>query len=67
MLEEIYQSAAQLTDRVKEYRHTLHQIPEVGLELPQTLAYVSDCLMKLGLSPQKVGPCGLTVNLDSFL
>ena len=38
MLEEIYQSAAQLTDRVKEYRHTLHQIPEVGLELPQTLA-----------------------------
>lgn len=63
MLEEIYQSAAQLTDRVKEYRHTLHQIPEVGLELPQTLAYVSDCLMKLGLSPQKVGPCGLTVNL----
>lgn len=63
MLEEVYRSAARLTDRVREYRHALHQIPEVGLALPQTLAYVQDRLVKLGFSPKKTGPCGVTVTL----
>ncbi len=38
------------------YRRELHQIPEVGLELPKTKAYVEEKLKSFGLSPRHVGP-----------
>lgn len=63
MLEDLYESAERLMDKVRAYRRALHQIPEVGLDLPNTSAYVRDCLTELGLEPKPVGPCGWTVVL----
>lgn len=63
MLEGLYQSAERLTDKVKAYRRALHQIPEVGLDLPNTSAYVRDCLTELGLEPERVGRHGQMVTL----
>ena len=38
MLETVHKSAQQVTERVIAHRRALHQIPEVGLELPKTAA-----------------------------
>ena len=43
------------------YRRELHQIPEVGLELPKTKAYVEEKLRSFGLEPRRVGP-GIVVD-----
>ncbi len=43
-----------------QWRRELHQIPEVGLELPNTAAYVSGELDKLGIPHQKnIGVSGI--------
>lgn len=39
-----------IEDQLIRWRRALHQIPEVGLELPQTRAYIRGELQKLGLS-----------------
>ena len=57
----------ELLNQVKKYesdmirwRRELHQIPEVGLELPNTAAYVSGELDKLGISHQRnIGVSGI--------
>lgn len=60
MLEQLYHEAEQLQDKVIAYRRDLHQIPEVGMDLPNTLAYVKKCLGTLGIDYQEVGRCGLS-------
>lgn len=45
---------------LKQYRRDLHKIPELGFELPQTLAYVENELKKLGcklLHPAQSAVC----------
>lgn len=44
------------------YRRDLHRIPEVGLELPKTKAYVEEKLSLFGLKPYHVGP-GIAVDI----
>jgi len=44
------------------YRRDLHQIPEVGLELPKTKVYVEEKLRSFGLEPIRVGP-GIVVDI----
>lgn len=42
------------------WRRELHQIPEVGLDLPQTSAYVAEQLRKMGIPyREKVGVSGI--------
>ncbi|NOZ92966.1 amidohydrolase [bacterium 3DAC] len=48
-------------DEIITYRRELHQIPEVGLELPKTKAYVEEKLRSFGLEPKHVGP-GIVVD-----
>ena len=52
MTEEIAKSIQAVRERVVSHRRSLHQIPEVGLELPQTAAYVRKVLIELGCEPQ---------------
>lgn len=50
-----YQRALELeAETIKNRRH-LHQNPEVGLRLPETVNFVTDQLREYGLDPQ---PCG---------
>lgn len=61
-----------LKDQVKAYeqqiiqwRRDLHQIPEVGLHLPKTAAYVADELKKMGISIQEnVGGSGIVALIE---
>ncbi len=56
-----------LEESLKEiiaYRRALHQIPEVGLELPKTKNYVEERLREFGLQPREVGP-GIVVDFGN--
>ena len=44
-----YQEAKSLEEKLITWRRDLHQIPEVGLELPQTVAYVSEQLKEMNI------------------
>jgi len=59
----LYYEAEQLRDAIIANRHYLHQIPELGLDLPQTAAYVEEKLREMGYEPQRVGACGITATL----
>ena len=63
MKETIAQSVAEVQEHVVAHRRTLHQIPEVGLDLPQTAGYVRKILTELGCIPQNIGTCGQVVTL----
>lgn len=43
------------SERAIEHRRTLHRIPECGLDLPKTNAYINDVLMSCGLTPTQCG------------
>ncbi|MFJ7661179.1 M20 family metallopeptidase [Lysinibacillus sp. NPDC097162] len=47
------------------HRRHLHQHPEIGFELPNTVAYVEKTLLSMGLTPQKVGQAGLVVTIGN--
>lgn len=46
--------AQELQDEIVKWRRDLHQIPELGLDLPETSAYVERTLKELGI-PVKTG------------
>ncbi len=50
-----YERAFAIKEEIIGHRRTLHQIPEIGLDLPQTVAYVKACLTEMGYEPQDVG------------
>ncbi len=45
----------EILKRVVGYRRDLHRIPEIGLELPKTKAYVEERLRGMGYKPRRVG------------
>lgn len=55
-------------NELKEYilatRRSLHQIPELGLSLPKTSAFVKAELEKLGLDVKRMGESGLTATIQ---
>lgn len=56
----IAQKAREIQSEIVQWRRDLHQIPEVGLEVPQTSAYVARELEKLGVE-HKTGVGGYGV------
>lgn len=50
---------ADLDETLVHYRH-LHQIPELGFELTNTVAYVKAQLEKYGITPSDIGNHGIT-------
>lgn len=59
----IYQEALAIKDEIIANRRYLHQIPELGLDLPQTAAYVEQKLIEMGYEPKRVGDCGITATI----
>ncbi|MDO4280699.1 MAG: M20 family metallopeptidase [Peptococcaceae bacterium] len=49
MYAELYQEAQALAPTLVQWRRDLHQMPEIGLDLPQTAAYVAHQLAALGI------------------
>jgi len=47
--------AKKLQDDIVKHRRHLHQNPEIGVELPATVAYVKNALEKLGYDPVACG------------
>ena len=61
----LYHEAEQIRETIVAHRHYLHQIPELGLELPQTAAYVEEKLKEMGYAPQRIGSSGVVVTVGS--
>ena len=59
----IYQEALKIKDTLVENRVWLHQHPELGLELPETAAYVESKLKELGYAPKRLGSSGLVATV----
>ncbi len=55
----IYKEALNNIDTFISDRRYLHQIPELGLDLFQTSAYVEKRLREMGYSPERVGNSGI--------
>lgn len=49
MINKYMEQAAALSGELSAWRRALHQIPEIGLELPRTAAYVSEQLTAMGI------------------
>lgn len=49
-MKELFIAAKELQEQITADRRALHQIPEVGLDLPQSAAYIKQRLDELGIS-----------------
>lgn len=49
----------------QNYRH-LHQNPELGFDLPKTVAYVKQQLQSYGITPHDIGNHGITATIGKF-
>lgn len=56
----ILNEAKALNEQIVTDRRALHQIPELGLQLPKTKKYVMDRLRELGYDPQEIGTSSIT-------
>lgn len=63
MTETLMRSIHDAVSHVTAHRRVLHQIPELGLALPETSAYVEKVLKELGLQPERIADCGLAATL----
>lgn len=62
MLTEQHQAyAKELEKELIDIRRHLHQNPEIGMELPKTVAFVKEKLKEYGYEPQDCGQSGITV------
>lgn len=59
MIMNIFQEAQTLKETIIAHRRYLHRIPELGLDLPQTSAYVEEQLQKMGYETQRIGSSGI--------
>jgi len=60
---ELYQEALAIKDTIIANRRYLHQIPELGLHLPETSAFVEMKLREMGYEPQRIGESGIVVTV----
>ncbi|MCP1102960.1 amidohydrolase [Aequitasia blattaphilus] len=56
--------AKELSSETIEMRRELHQIPELGLDLPRTTKYVMEKLKELGLEPKEICKSGVTAVIE---
>lgn len=57
--------AEDIKDELIKHRRHLHQNPEIGFDLPNTVAYVEEALKNMGLEPKRVGKAGLVVTIGN--
>lgn len=57
MENQLLKEAKQMQEELSMWRQALHQIPELGLCLPQTMAFVKDKLDEMGITYQVYDDC----------
>lgn len=62
---ELLVMAENIQHELVTHRRHLHQNPEIGFDLPNTVAYVEKTLVEMGLEPKKVGKAGLVVTIGN--
>lgn len=50
MEKQLFSEAIAMQDDLSSWRQTLHQMPELGIKLPQTIRFVAEELSKMGIS-----------------
>lgn len=60
-----YNRAYEIKDEIIKHRRTLHQIAEIGMELPQTAAYVKEQLVNMGYEPVELINSGIVATVGS--
>lgn len=63
--EELLNEAQAIQQQLVDIRRTLHQYPEVGFELDETLKLVEQKLKEYGFQPQRMGKAGLVTLVGS--
>lgn len=53
MKHQLLQEAAEMQEKLTAWRHSLHQIPELGLTLPNTSAFIKEQLTAMGIAFQE--------------
>lgn len=56
---DILKRSQEIYDEVVANRRYLHQNPEFGMELPNTVAFVKEKLTEMGYEPEDCGPSGI--------
>lgn len=59
----IMQEAEALEEEIVACRRRIHQIAEVGMELPETVAFVMEKLREYGYEPKQCGKAGVTATV----
>ena len=54
-MQRFYERAKELNEKMVAWRRQIHENPELGLELPETVALVTKALKEMGLEPQPMG------------
>lgn len=57
MNEQLLQEAKHMEEELVSWRHSLHQIPELGLHLPQTTAFIKEKLTEMDIEFQEYEEC----------
>lgn len=60
---DFYRRAYELKDEIVTNRRHLHQMPEVGFDLPRTTAFVKEKLIEMGYQPEEIIENGLTATV----
>lgn len=63
MENQLLREANELQQQLSEWRRALHQIPEIGLKLPKTVAFVTKELEKMGIAYTVHEDCSCVVAL----
>lgn len=60
------EAAQKISDKIVQWRRDLHRFPEIGMELPQTEAYVKKVLDELGIEYKTYpGHSGMTIDFGN--
>ena len=63
-MEQLLENAKKIQTNLVKIRRFLHQNAETGFDLPKTLAFVEENLLKMGYTPQRCGKAGIVATLQ---
>lgn len=62
-MDNYFERARELAPELVKTRRTIHQNPEIGMDVPKTSKYVFDQLVQLGYEPRYIGGTGVTATV----
>ena len=59
----ILEQAQAIQEEIVANRRTIHKNPELGLDLPKTVAFVKEKLIEMGYTPEDCGKSGVVATI----